>query len=1046
MTRKVLRARLLASTSAAMVIAGLCQVGGAAAQTVDPASPASPTSATQSPLATPAQPAQPAAPNAGAGAGAGAGAVEEVVVTGSRIPRAGFDTLQPAQTVSAETLLDRGFTNAGDALNELSAFGSAGSNNTGQQSGQNVGQQFVNLYGLGSQRTLVLVNGRRFVSGNAPTPPGTFGGPPPGQEVDLNTIPVGLIDHLEVLSVGGAPIYGADAIAGTVNVILKNNYQGVDAQAQYGISREGDGNSYVGRVTAGANFLEDRGNIVATVEYSQQDGLTYADRPRTLPYATQQPSDACTALGYGACYVPNATVPSIFPGGIPTLTAGGLANQGSPTYPQAIHDASGAVVAFAPNGNLNPVNLGIQNNGLVFGSGGDGDNLAGQSSFIAPIKRVQLGGLGHYDLTPHVTAYAETLYSHVEGTQLAAQPAYQSAFFASQNGAGPLEFTTANPYLTDQARSVLTAAGADTFYLSRANLDLAPQSFKNSIDTYRIVAGLKGDFSLFGRKIRWDGAFNYGRSQGNETYYDINQANFLNAIDVVKDPATGNIVCRVTLTPPPVPAGGVQPTSVTACQPLNLFGSGAPSAAARSFVTARDSATSVLSQRDVQLNVNGSPFDIWAGPVQLAAGFEYRQESGSYDVDAFAAAGLGRNAASSGVAGSYDSKEFYGEATVPLISPKMEIPFVRSAELDGSFRRIENSLAGGANVFTLGLKYAPVDDIQFRGNVTHSVRAPSIEELFLPTTNTQSFAQDPCDPNYIAAKPQRGTNCAAEFAALGASLNGFKSQVVNASVLGTTGGNADLLNERANAWTAGFVLRPRWVPRLSIALDWINIHLKDPITSLSLTQVMDACYDSASYPNTFCGLFTRNAQGQVTAFQTPLVNAGAQEFAGAQLDATYSIGVADLPFITHIGLHRDRDYGSLSFETNAFFEEKHNTQILGVTTKTRGDIGDPKWRVNASTRYRYGPVMVYLQGRYIDSGYADVTLQRTSQQIYGVSPYWVWNGAISYDITKRLTGELTINNLFNQDPPKYAITLSGQSLSTYDYFGQAFIFKLRARL
>ena len=515
----------------------------------------------------------------------------------------------------------------------------------------------------------------------------------------------------------------------------------------------------------------------------------------------------------------------------------------------------------------------------------------------------------------------------------------------------------------------------------------------------------------------------------------------------MKDPATGNIVCRVTLNPPAAPAGGAQPTSVTGCQPLNLFGAGAPSAAARAFVTARDSATSVLSQRDVQLNVNGSPFDLWAGPVQLAA--RLRVPPGVAAATTSTPSRPRASAATpptSSVAGSYNSKEFYGEMTVPLVSPRMAIPFVRSAELDGSFRRIENSLAGGANVFTLGLKYAPVDDIQFRGNVTHSVRAPSIEELFLPTTNTQSFAQDPCDPNYIAAKPQRGTNCAAEFAALGASLNGFKSQVVNASVLGTTGGNADLLNERANAWTAGFVLRPRWVPRLSIALDWINIHLKDPITALTLTQVMDACYDSASYPNSFCGLFTRNAQGQVTAFQTPLVNAGAQEFSGAQLDATYAIDVADLPFVSHIGLHHDRNYGSLSFETNAFFEEKHNTQILGVITKTRGDIGDPKWRVNASTRYRYGPLMVYLQGRYIDSGYADVTLQRSSQQIYGVSPYWVWNGAISYDITKRLTGELTINNLFNQDPPKYAITLSGQSLSTYDYFGQAFIFKLRARL
>ena len=257
---------------------------------------------------------------------------EEIVVTGSRIPRAGFDTLQPAQTVSARLLEDRGAINAADALNQLSAFGTPGSNNSGQQSRANVGQQFVNLYNLGAQRTLVLVNGRRFVSGSAPTPPGTFGGAPAGQEVDLNTIPVGLIDHIEVLSVGGAPIYGADAIAGTVNVILKDKFQGFQVEGQYGVSRRGDGNSHVIKALAGGTFADGRGNITATVEYSKQDGLTYLDRPKTLPYATFQPSDACKALGFGACYVPNATVPSIFPGGIPAIN-GGLANAGSPTYP-----------------------------------------------------------------------------------------------------------------------------------------------------------------------------------------------------------------------------------------------------------------------------------------------------------------------------------------------------------------------------------------------------------------------------------------------------------------------------------------------------------------------------------------------------------------------------------------------------------------------------------------------------------------------------------------------------------------------------------------
>ena len=283
--------------------------------------------------------------------------VDEIVVTGSRIPVAGYDTLQPAQILGGQVAIDKGLTNIGDALNQLPGFGPAGNNNTGQQSAAQVGEQFVNLYGLGAQRTLVLVNGRRFVSGNAPVPAGTFGGSPPGQEVDLNNIPLALIDHVEVVSVGGAPIYGADAIAGTVNIILKKNYQGLIIEGQYGQTRYNDGKTYAARVLGGANFLDDRGNITVTAEYTQQDGLTLANRPDTLPYETQQaPLSGSAGCGYNECLVTHATVASIFPGGIPTINAG-LANSGSPTYPSAIHNAAGQVVAFAPNGTLQAVNL-----------------------------------------------------------------------------------------------------------------------------------------------------------------------------------------------------------------------------------------------------------------------------------------------------------------------------------------------------------------------------------------------------------------------------------------------------------------------------------------------------------------------------------------------------------------------------------------------------------------------------------------------------------------------------------------------------------------
>ncbi|MDE2357579.1 MAG: TonB-dependent receptor, partial [Alphaproteobacteria bacterium] len=952
--------------------------------------------------------------------------------------------------------VNQGYTNVAQALDTLPGFGVAGNNDQGQQSGAQVGEQFVNLYNLGSQRTLVLVDGRRFVSGNAPVPVGTFGGAPPGQEVDLNDIPVALIDHVEVVSVGGAPIYGADAIAGTVNIILKKNFQGIDLESQYGQTRYNDGKTYVGRFLAGTNFADGKGNITIAAEYTQQDGLTLANRPDTLPYETQQaPAPGSPGCGYHECLVSHATVASIFPGGIPD-TGPGLANSGSPTYPTAIHDAAGNVVAFGPNGNLVPVNLGIQNGGLVFAQGGDGDNLAYQNSFVAPYKRYSTATTMHYDFTDHIEGYMEAEFSHNEGTQIAAQPAYQSAFFASQNGSGPLKFSLTNPYLTPQALSVLeanpTVAQNGYFYLSRANLDLAPQSVSDVTNVYRVVAGAKGDFTIFGRDWKWDTSFNYGATYETQRYYQINEANFLNAINVVKNPTTGAIECAVTANPPPVTPGTTAPTSVTGCQPLDLFGQGAPSAAARNFVVAQDLAAAGLRQRDAQVNLTGSPFDDWAGKVELATGFEFRQENGDYNVDAFAHSGLGRNAPVSDVAGGYNTKEFYAETTVPVISQKNNIPFVEDLEFNGAYRYISNSYAGGANVYTLGGKFKPIDDIEFRGNFTHSVRAPSIEELFLPTTNVNSFASDPCDPNFItsgAAPANRAANCQAEFSKLGVPLSTFKSNVVNASVLGLTGGNPNLQNEVANSWTVGTVLRPHWIPRFQLSIDWINIQLENAITALSLTQVMAACYDapSSAFPNQFCNLFQRNAQGQVTSFSTPLENIQGSSFSGLQTNALYNVDVNDIPFIHKLPFFQsDRDRGNLAFQWGGFYTATQSATILGVTTPVVGNIGHPVWAMNGSVTWAYNKWSVFLQGRYVGPGFQDVTLARSAEQYEHTGAYWEWNTSVSYDITKNFQAMITIDNLFNQNPPPNSYLLGGQNaLATYDYLGQRFYFTLRAK-
>ncbi len=1057
------RTRLFAST----MICGLALFGGQAfAQgggTPQGAANDCPADSTKPCASTPAQTQSVQTTGGGAGAAAGEG---ELVVTGSHIPRARFETLQPAEILTSQTIQDRGVTNVADLLNELPAFGVPGSQNRGGQSAVNVGSNFVDLYGLGSQRTLTLVNGRRFVSSNPPT---ALSGAAAGLQVDLNNIAAGLVDHVEVVSVGGAPTYGADAVAGVVNIILKDNFEGLQAEASYGFDQyKGAGKSYQARFLAGANFAGDKGNITISAEYDQEDRINFSDSKYLSTHSfTAVSSSQCTAQGYDNCLINNVRVPSISYGGVPSSPFFPLANYPSGgTYPFAILNSNNQPVAFAPDGSLQPFDFGTQSDSTavgdhIFSSGGDGVDLNALTTLQSPIKRRLLNFFAHYDFTPHVRAYVEAYYSNSSAVQPNNQPTYQSLLFAA-SGPGQsdtsdvLFFSVNNPFLTPQARAILLAnpdvAATGTFALSRANIDLAPQDERNEVNVYRFVGGLKGDVDVLGRKINWDGSFNYGRSEAYAQQYDIWDEAFENAIDAVVDPATGNIVCNVTLNPPPPAAGGRVDTAVSGCVPLNLFGQGNQSQAARDFVTKAINQSTLLTQRDIQLNANSSVFDEWAGPVKLALGFEYRQETGDFQVDGFTEAGLGRSSAVTPLSGDFSSTEFYAETTVPLVSPEMGVPFIHAAQFEGSYRRIDNSIEGAANVFTLGGRFSPVEDIEFRGNLTHSVRAPAIEELFLPTSQTFSFANDPCDVAHITEKANYAANCATAFAALpGANLSTFASNIENASQPGFVGGNPNLKNEVAVSWTAGAVMHPRWVPGLTFSADWIDIHLKNPITQLSLSEVLDACYSSSNYPNAtyqgfnYCNAFTRLPNGQIGTYNTPTLNIGSRGFAGLQLEGAYRFNVASLPFMSP--KMRGEDLGSITLDLSSLFTNNAYINALGTSdsrTNIRGDFGTPKWKVNASVRYTKGPFHLYVDGRYQSGQDFDVTSARTALNIYGVGSYIVFDGNVSYDISDQLTASVTVNNLLNKQPPYYA-AYSANAIAQYDPYGRAFVFTLRAR-
>lgn len=971
----------------------------------------------------------------------------EVVVTGSRIARPDLDRLQPTTVISSKVFDERGYNDAGQALSELPAFGVQPASAANTQASFGIAQSFVDFYALGSQRTLTLVNGRRFVSANTPS---IFGPASPGQQVDLNVIPTKLIERIETISVGGAPIYGSDAIAGTVNIILKHDFEGLNMDVQGGETERGDAESFRYRVLAGHNFLDNRANVTVVGEYSKAHGLTGSDRPAYASdlgfLAPFNPSPFDTIL------TPDNRVASINFSGIPVLDDIFNPLPGAPDGTFTVTDANGGLLAFASgsNGGLVPFNPGIITGNPVFREGGDGLSLAAVSNLLSPVERKNFDVLGNFNVTDRTRIFAEGWFSETDAKNLIAQPAYNSAFFgAAGDPSGNIRIKLSNPFLAPAARDAIQQAllayrdappfgvlldpqwSPDQFYLSRANIDLQSGRAAANQQLARGVVGIAGQLDMGGRSYEWEVAANYGRSRNRTRTPSLVIQNFFNAVDAASDPGSGNIVCAGSLAPGGVVSAPISTVS-SECAPMNLFGVGSPSQASRDYVTHVALATSKLTQRDVTASLSGALFQLPAGEVKAAIGFENRRETASFDPDDFYEQGLGSGAPITAISGSFHTNEVYGELLVPIIAEEQGIPLVRSFQFEGAMRRVNNSVAGSANTWTAGFRWSPVEDLQFRGNKTRSIRAPAITELFLPTSQFFTFANDPCDQTFIeqgTAPATRAANCAAE-----GIPGGFTSNIVNASATASQSGNADLASEKANAKTIGVVIRPRWFPRVNLTVDYIDIALDNAIESLSATDIMDACYDATDYPNNeSCARITRDAGHQVTFIRTGYVNAGFRKFKGitSAIDWTF-----DVPSF-------GRAPGSLgSIELRA-----NHLKTLDLVTKVgtaspNNQVGELTLNSTIGSKgalsldYRKNAFSWYWQGLYTGSTKFDNNDTETSKDILRVSSYWLVNTTLGYEVSKHFTARLLVNNVFDNGPPFPALAGTGGNFAnaTSQYF------------
>jgi len=958
--------------------------------------------------------------------------IDEIVITGSRIPRAGFDTLMPAIVIDSQFLEDRGFTDIGTALNEMPSFGLPGNSTQGDQNSYSVGQTFVNLYGLGSQRTLTLVNGRRFVSGNSPS---LFTGAASGAQVDLNMIPTVMVDRIETISIGGAPIYGADAIAGTVNVIMKQDFEGFDIRSSYGISQEDEMEETVFSVAWGANTADGRGNVTLAVEHSDREGMIEADMPHLREgWQFRELGD------------PNFDLSLVAPAKANIVSNNGVLTPGPLLVPSVGLGqwGDGSYIQFNPEGGVQPYDVGTNTANTVWSVGGEGLFLPDVTALFTPLKRTLGTAFAHYELAPGVEVFGELWAAQSEAVELVNQPAYQSGLFGQESFS--LNFSVDHPLLSQQARDTLIGLGTDNFWLQRASIDLQPDGNATTGKTnlLRGVLGLRGDFVAADRDFTWEVSYNRGRTDTVNGSSDISSQRFFYALDAVNTP--DGVQCRVVADPssrPTDPSGGfgtsLPPNVYDDCVPLDIFGFGRPSQEALDYISIFDTATTIIDQEVWEANFGTTElFNLPAGGVGVAVGVLSRTESGDFGTSGFTQQGLGRSVPVSPVAGKFQSDEIYGEFYAPIFSEDMDIPLVSYLNVEGAYRYIDNDFAGTDDVWTVGLKYAPIPDIEIRGNVTESVRAPAITELFLPVSGTNSFAADPCDATLVGDGPNPATrqaNCESGGGGLPPIDTGtFVSSVRNASVQGLTGGNVNLSNERAEAWTAGVILRPRFVEGLQLSIDYVDFDIQDAITTFTLSQVMNACYDAADFPNEFCSSFNRLPSGQlpaVNAFQTGNVNAGQRTFKAYVSELLYSF---------------DALGGSWNIQGSLQHITESTQTLLGATTDFKGEItnGASEWQANVRVGYARDKWSAFLQPRFIGKGIWDNDAAPGRFSVNGEDDVWLFNTGFRYDFTDQIGMQLNINNLFDELPSPAAIATGNDFV--YDNVGRFYRMSLQVRL
>jgi iron complex outermembrane receptor protein len=856
-----------------------------------------------------------------------AATVEEVVVTGSRL-QTGFQTPTPVTAVSATQMNQIAPSTISDVVNQLPMMRQTTGNTQAPRNTGTGGQNLVDLRGLGVNRTLILVDGTRFV-------PTQLNG-----AVDVNLIPTNMVQRVDVVTGGASAAYGSDAVSGVVNFIMKDHIDGVQGSMQYGVSERGDNIEPAFSLAGGHDFLNGRLHVLAGGDWSNNHGVgTIYSRPDT--YGKEQGCLVSNGTPRGAAVPASSLVTNCT---YSTQAAGGLIVSGP---------LKGT--AFGVGGAPYNFNYGTVAGTLMYGGAANPDdphaNPNGNWMLEAPHYRYTAMGKVSFDIDDDTTVFALYNYGHNEQKGL-------SSFHQEQN----IVVNIDNPYIPAATKAAMVANGLTSISVGRQEEALGGYQFNQSDTVNRETVGIKG--KIFG-DWSWDATYTHGETAAPwPLLTNLKEANYLAAIYAVPGP-NGVPVCGPVATNPNFATGGIgagRQSQVSAgCVPFNIFGpsvnitpgnghgfatAGLPSnllnnptasVAAANYINNVTDTGNTYQQDDIAANIHGTPFSLWAGPVSMAAGIEHRRE-GARSYTSYTGLELNNPPPGANYAGSFGVTEGYVEMGVPLAK---DVSWADALNLDIAVREAGYELAGNRTTYKLGLDYSPNDTFRFRANRSRDVREPAISELFA----TQSSSITASFLNPITG------NSGPEYT--------------------VSGGNPNLKPEVATSWTAGTIFTPHWIDGLQLSVDYYSVSIHGAIGSVPAPNVATYCAQGNKF---YCQFVSNNGPGGALQIVTTLANQNLQHTDGfdIELDDKWSLEKVSLP-------------GDISFRMLTTFVNSLSTTTNNSTLQLAGSGvggGVSKWTSNINIDYLLGASDTNVQIRYTGDLLADATLVGPGQYNY----------------------------------------------------------------